>query len=119
MEEQEKTFYDSLLQNIRKIMNDNDYSQAEVAVKAGMQASQLSKILSGDLRLSIDQLSKIARAFSMQEIDIATYPVKYVPAEAIATEPVKAVLQIELDREKKDQVFKLVFGEDGVKILNK
>lgn len=117
MEKQIKTFYDTILQNIRKIMKDRDISQSRIALKAGMQASQVSKILSGDQRMSIDSLSKFARAFSMSEIDIITYPVKYLPVDKVTKEPVKAVLQIELSKEKRDQVFKLVFGEGCSEIL--
>lgn len=117
MEKQIKTFYDTILQNIRKIMKDRDISQSRIASKAGMQASQVSKILSGDQRMSIDSLSKFARAFSMSEIDIITYPVKYLPVDKVTKEPVKAVLQIELSKEKRDQVFKLVFGEGCSEIL--
>lgn len=118
MEEKNLTFHDFLLGKIRKVMKDTDLSQATLAMKAEMNASQISKILKGDLRLSIDQLSKIAKALSMSEIDLITYPEKYVPASTV-NEPVKALLQIELSPEKKDQVFKLVLGEDGVKLLNK
>lgn len=119
MEEQGKTFYDALLQNIRKAMKDNDVSQSAIASRAGLLDSQVSKIFSGAARMSIDQFSKIAKALSMLEIDLITYPRKYVPTDSISDEPVKAVLQIELDREKKDQIFKIVLGEDGVKLLNK
>lgn len=117
MEGTPQTFYDTLLRNIRKIMKDKDISQSKIALNAGVQASQVSKILSGDLRMSIDYLSKFAKAFSMSEIDIITYPVKYLPADMVKKEPVKAFLQIELSEEKRDQVFELVFGEYGLKIL--
>ncbi len=53
----------------------------------------------------------------MSEIDIITYPVKYLPVDKVTKEPVKAVLQIELSKEKRDQVFKLVFGEGCSEIL--
>ena len=34
-------------------------------------------------------------------------------------EPVEAVLQIKLKKDKKDQVLKLVFGENNIEILNR
>ena len=34
-------------------------------------------------------------------------------------EPVEAILQIKLKKDKKDQVLKLVFGENDIEILNK
>lgn len=39
--------------------------------------------------------------------------------EIIGEEPVEAILQIKLKKDKKDQVLKLVFGDNNIEILNK
>ena len=55
----------------------------------------------------------------MSEIDLMTYPDKYIRVGKAEDDPVKAVLQIELKKDKKDQVLKLLFGEHNIEILNK
>ena len=55
----------------------------------------------------------------MREIDLITYPDIYVKSDEREEEPVEAVLQIKLSKDKKDQVLKLVFGENNIEILNK
>ena len=55
----------------------------------------------------------------MSEIDLITYPEKYVKSDKLTDEPVEAVLQIKLKKDKKDQVLKLVFGENNIEILNR
>ena len=55
----------------------------------------------------------------MSVIDIITYPDIYVKKEEAASDPVEAILQIKLQRDKKDQVLKLIFGDNDIEILNK
>ena len=55
----------------------------------------------------------------MREIDIITYPERFVSDSAIQREPLEAVLQIHLKKDKRDQVLKLVFGDNNLEILNK
>ena len=55
----------------------------------------------------------------MSVIDVISWPDRYVKDEKKEDEPVEAILQIKLRKEKKDQVLKLVFGENDIEILNK
>lgn len=71
------------------------------------------------VKLSVVQLSKLAQNLSMSEIDVITYPDRYVKVQGSEAEPVEAVLQIKLKKDKKDQVLKLVFGDNNIEILNK
>jgi hypothetical protein len=61
--------------------------------------------------------------FEMDVIDIITYPKKYIDAGTILDNSIsideKVTLQIELKKEKKEQVLKLVFGENNLEILNR
>ena len=50
---------------------------------------------------------------------VITYPDRYVKVQDSEAEPVEAVLQIKLKKDKKDQVLKLVFGDNNIEILNK
>ena len=119
----DKSFTDRIVGNLHKILRDNDIPQARMAEYAGTTPSQFSKILSGQVKLTLEQISKIATSLSMSEIDIITYPDKYVKQSDKQSdkqsEPVEAILQIKLQKEKKDQVLRLVFGENNLEILNR
>lgn len=112
-------FYTRILDNIRKIQRDNGLTQLTLSEYAGVSPSQMSKILRGDVYLSIEQMSKIATGLSLREIDLITWPDVYVPKQSPEAEPLEATLQIKLKKDKKDQVLKLVFGENNLEILNK
>lgn len=119
METKEKKVAHPVVEKIRKIMKDNDLTQATTAEYLGTTPSQFSKILSGEVQISIWQISNFATKLNLREIDIFTYPKIYEDISKEKEEPIKAVLQIELKKDKKDQVLKLVFGENNLEILNK
>lgn len=100
-------------------MKDRGLSQARLAEYADTSPSQLSKILKYQVNLSITQLSNIATNLNMSELDIITYPDHYVRIDSPEAEPVEAILSIRLKKDKKNQVLKLVFGENDLEILNK
>lgn len=117
--EKSTNFNEFVINNIRKIMNDRHLKQATLAEYMGCPPSSVSKIFNGYQSLSLDNISNLATALSMREIDIITYPDVYVEREKRIDEPIEAVLQIKLMKEKKDQVLKLIFGENNIEILNK
>ena len=111
----------SIVENIRKIISDRKISQKAMAAYAGTSASQFSKILSGEVQLSLRQISNIATNIGLREIDLFTYPDIYEKrrnGENFSDE-VRATLTIELSQSKKEQVLKLVFGENNLEILNR
>ena len=55
----------------------------------------------------------------MRAIDIITYPLVYMEPAQCEPEAVEAVLQIKLKKDKKDQVLRLIFGDNDIEILNK
>lgn len=115
----ENNFYDRILRSLIKIMRDKNLTQAAMAEYMEVSPSHFGKILRGDVKLSFAQVSKLATNLSMSEIDLMTYPDKYIKIGVLEDEPVKAILQIELKKDKKDQVLKLIFGEQNIEILNK
>jgi hypothetical protein len=88
-----------------------------------MEQSGYGLIEQGERKLRYDTLLQIAVTFEMDVIDIITYPKKYINSSAILENTLcvdeKVTLQIELKKEKKEQVLKLVFGENNLEILNK
>lgn len=112
-------FYNQIIDNIRKILQERGFQQQDLAAYAEINESQVSKIFSGKARLSIQQLSKMATGLQMSELDIITWPDKFVKVGASEPEPVEAFLQLRLKKDKKDQVLRLVFGDNNIEILNR
>lgn len=106
-----------VIQNLRKIMNDKELKQEAVASYAGIDPSQMSKVMKGEVQISLWQLSNIATGLGMELIDLFTYPEKYVPAEK-QDENVTAMLTIQLRGEKKEKVLRAVFGDKNLKLLD-
>lgn len=109
-----------IVENIRKIINDKGINQKVMAKYAGTSASQFNKVLNGSVQLSLRQISNIAMNLGLREIDLYTYPDVYEKqGQSRFSDEVRASLTIELSKSKKDQVLKLVFGENNLEILNK
>jgi transcriptional regulator with XRE-family HTH domain len=111
---------DALNQTLKKIREARHLSQSQMAEKLDKTQSAYARIEIGDTKIDVETLQKFAEKTEMSMVDIITYPEKWVPATKMVTYPEpKVTLQIELSREKKDQVLKLAFGENILEILNK
>lgn len=111
-----------VVRNIVKIRTLNRWTKREIALKLNINEASYGRIESGKVALTYNYLARIAKAFDMSVIDVLTYPKKYVEQlhdVCKDPDPVKAVLQIELQNEKKEQILKLVLGEKNLEILNK
>ena len=110
---------EKLIQNIVKIRNSKGFTKRSMAEALNINEASYGRIENGKISLSYRQLAQIARCFDMSVIDVISYPDKYIKSEAASDEPVEAILQIKLKKDKKDQVLRLVFGENNIEILNK
>ena len=110
---------EQVVKNIIKIRESNGFSKRKIAMELGINEASYGRIESGEIALSYDHLAKIANFYQMSVIDVITYPDVYVKKEESLSEPVEAILQIKLQRDKKDQVLKLIFGDNDIEILNK
>lgn len=110
-----------ILDNIRNLRTLRGYNQGWMGQKLGMSQNGYSLIEAGKRGLQYSDLCQIAIIFNMSVIDIVTYPEKWAPVGLTQYENdgAKVILQIELKKEKKDQVMKLVFGDNNIEILNK
>lgn len=106
-----------ILENIDTIRRNRGYSQEYVAVQIGMKQAGFSLIMSGERELKYTTLLQIANVFQMPVIDIITFPDKYVPFEGSGGVAAETVLQIKLDTDKKEQILKIVFGEQLAELL--
>ena len=111
---------ENILKNIREVRQKLGYSQDYVSKALNMSQNGYSLIENGARSLNYTDLNQIAIIFEMDVINLITYPEEWVPKTEVElkTEP-KVTLQIELGREKKDQVLKMAFGENILEILNK
>ena len=105
-----------ILRNIDTIRRNKGYSQEYLASQIGLKQAVLSLIMSGERELKYNTLLQIANALQESVINIIAYPDKYVLSKEsnISTE---TVLQIKLDNDKKEQVLKIVFGDEAAELL--
>ena len=110
-----------VVEKIRKIISDKGITRAAAAELMGTSASQLSKMLSGEVNFSLWHLSNFASSIGLEIQDLFVYPDHYVPAKAekVLAAPAEAILQIKLKGDKRNQVLRLVFGDQNLEILNK
>lgn len=109
---------EKIIENLRKLRIERNLKQSTLGMFAGIDESQMSRIMNGQLNLSIDQLEEIASGLKMSVIDIITYPETYVPKSSIKDEEVEAVLMVKLKESKKHQILKSVFGDENFEVLN-
>ena len=104
------------IDNIKKIRLEKGIPQKKIADALNLDNAVISNIENGKRELKVSEI--IANCLEVSIIDLFTYPKKYVPLDSIDDE-IAATLTIQLKREKKDQVLKLVFGDNNLEILNK
>ena len=112
----------NIVTNIIKIRHSKDIRQAIVATAINVDSSTYCKIESGQMGLSLERLSEIASFFNMRMIDVITYPKRYVNIEELPEEErekkkPKVFLQMELEEEKREEVLKIILGEENLKIM--
>lgn len=105
-----------ILRNIDAIRRNKGYSQEYLASQIGIKQAGLSLIMSGERELKYNTLLQIANALQESVIDIIAYPEKYVLSRD-NNKSTETVLQIKLDNDKKEQVLKIVFGNEGAELL--
>ena len=108
---------EKILENISKIRVNKKITQKSIAEFLEIEQGSYSLLERGERDLTIDRLLQIAIFFKMDVVDIITYPNKESYNKE-KEEDIKAILQIELKKDKKDQVMKLIFGDNSLEILN-
>lgn len=105
---------DNVYENIKRFRIKANLKQRYVASQIGIDPSGYSRIEKGEVDISLSRLAAIARTLGRNITDFFDETNKKEEESDI-----KAILQIELRQEKKDQVLKLIFGENNLEILNK
>jgi transcriptional regulator with XRE-family HTH domain len=109
----------SIGKNIKKIREQKGLMQKEVASAADIQASNYSKIESGQRDISVVALAKIAQLFGMTVDGIIHYDVSKNPTpvkveDNTATEKIQLISQ--LDEDDKNALYRII---DGMLTKNK
>ncbi|MDR1543501.1 MAG: helix-turn-helix transcriptional regulator [Prevotellaceae bacterium] len=107
-----------IVKNIFEIRKEKGVSQEVIAYALGVDTSVISNIEKRKRELKVSELEIIAKALGVDVLYLITYPHVY-EKKGGEKEPVEAILQIKLQSDKKEQVLKLIFGENNLEILNK
>lgn len=108
-----------IYESIKTIRLQKSINQQNIADALNLDVAVVSNIEKGKRDLRVKELEVISNVLGISVIDLITYPDKYVKQSQPQEESVEAILQIKLRKDKKDQVLKLVFGENNIEILNK
>ena len=114
---------EEILRNIRAIRESRGFSQEQMADLMKISQSQYARFERGATKADLETVYKFCEVVNFRVIDLITYPKVYIDPEAISrlipsNNEIKATLQIELDAEKKEQVLKLVLGNNYLNIFN-
>ncbi len=108
----------TIYQTIRELRIKNNKTQAEIAFVLDLDTSSYGKLERGNTDITLKKLEIIAAYFNMSVTDLIAYPKKLISADNIINAEIeeKVTLTIELKKEKKEQVLKLILGEHNLKI---
>lgn len=109
---------------IREVLKEKNISQTELGKRLGIKKRQNINALIQRKKMDVDSLAQISKAldynFFQHYYNVKeTHDRKPVMLTADGATELKATLQIELTKAKKDQVLKLIFGENNLEILNR
>ena len=100
----------SIGQNIKKIREDKNLTQQQIAELIHMHRSNYSKVESGQRELSVDAINKVAKYFGMTIDQIVNFdgaiPQEITIEDKAMMEQVKMIQELEPD--EKNMVFKMV-----------
>lgn len=107
------------IENIKLIRLEKGIPQKIIADALNVDNSVISNIENGKRELKVSELEIIAKSLEVSIIDLFTYPDKYISVSKTKDDEIAATLTIQLRKEKKDQVLRLVFGDNNLEILSK
>lgn len=112
-------YSEQVVERLRNLLKDRGLKQNSLIDAMDRDESSVSKVFNGKAKLSLDQLANIASFLDVSVVDILTYPERYERVKEASEEPAEVFVQLKLKKEKKDQVLKLLYGENNIEIFNK
>jgi transcriptional regulator with XRE-family HTH domain len=105
----------NVIKNFRLIRESKGLSQEMVAEDMHKTQSSYARIERGATKIDLETLFVFAKVMDMSVIDVITYPKKMI--EEGENMSVEAIIQLRLSKAKKDEVLKIVFGNNDLELL--
>lgn len=106
-------------ENIKAIRLSKSIKQQVIADALDLDVAVVSNIEKGKRELKVSELEIIANALGVSVVDLIVYPKVYVEERPTAKSDVDVVVQIKLDKDRRDEVLKMLSLDDKLQILNK
>jgi predicted transcriptional regulator len=116
MKADEKITLHPIVENLLKIMKDKNLSKSSFSKITGIPIPKWSKITTGNQLLNVDDFSIIAKNLNMREIDIITYPDKYIFEKEGHKSKKSVFIGFEVDT---DELATLGIADKVIKIIGK
>lgn len=109
-----------IYKNIREIRLQKGINQQALADALNLDVAVISNIEKGKRDLRVKELEIISNVLGLTVVDLLTYPQQYVNIIDIPrSDDSEVSIQIKLKKDKRDQVMRLIFGDNDFEILNK
>ena len=109
-----------IYKNIREIRLQKGINQQALADALNLDVAVTSNIEKGKRDLRVKELEIISNVLGLTVVDLLTYPQQYVNIIDIPrSDDSEVSIQIKLKKDKRDQVMRLIFGDNDIEILNK
>ncbi len=105
-----------IYENIKEIRLKKSINQQVIADALCCDVAVVSNIENNKRELKVSELEIISNVLGCSVIDLITYPKKYVE-KTNETEPIEAILQIKLSKDKREKVLQIVFGDDNLNLI--
>ncbi len=106
-------------EEIKKVAKAKFSRDVDFAEKMGKTRQNIYDLYKRET-IDVNTLLEICHILSYNFFELYENQLPFVKQfKELEQEPIEATLQIKLKRDKKDQVLKLVFGENNLEILNK
>ena len=108
---------------IKTIREKRGFSQELMADKMKISQSAYARFELSKTKIDLKRLEAFAKVVDMTIVDIMTYPKRYINVRDIGrelgNENPEVVIQIKIRDKKKEDILKMLFGENDIEILNK
>ena len=110
-----------ILENVKTFREKANFSQDEISVKMNITQSKYARFERGATKTDLDILLSFCKATNRSLIELITHPDTYINVSDITAlkEEERVSLTIELKKDKKEQVLKLIFGDNNLEIFNR
>jgi transcriptional regulator with XRE-family HTH domain len=110
-----------ILENIRIFREKANLSQDTVADRMNITQSKYARFERGATKTDLEMVVLFCKVINKPLLEVITYPDTYINVSDISQFKAedRVALTIELNKDKREQVLKLVFGENNLELFNK